>query len=113
MKLIGVGVGPGDSELLTLKAINAINNAAYIFVPESCGKSIAYEIAKPFLQDKDNIIFLDIPMGCSKDLYKNYAEKIYELSKGKTSVFLTLGDPSIYSTFSYTADEIKNLVQKF
>lgn len=109
MKLIGVGVGPGDIELFTLKAINAIEEAAYIFIPESRGKSIAYDIARPLLEDKYNIIFLDIPMGCGRDLYKTYAERIFRTSEGKTSVFLTLGDPSIYSTFIYIADEIKNL----
>ncbi|CDF57293.1 precorrin-2 C(20)-methyltransferase [Thermobrachium celere] len=109
MKLIGIGVGPGDFELLTLKAVKEIEGAAYIFIPESKGKSIAYEIAKPILKNRQNIVFLDIPMGCSRDVYRSCAQRIMEVSRDKTSVFLTLGDPNVYSTFTYTAEEIKKM----
>lgn len=109
MKLIGVGIGPGDSQLMTYKAVLSIKEAKYVFVPESRGKSIAYEIAKPYLRGKE-VIFLQTPMGHdNKARYKNYAKQIFDMTGEYMSVFLTLGDSSIYSTFTYISKEFKRL----
>lgn len=109
MKLVGVGIGPGDSQLMTYKAVFMINEAKYVFVPESKGKSLAYEIAKPYLIDKE-VIFLETPMGQdNKERYKDYAKKIFEMTGDDISVFLTLGDSSVYSTFTYISKEFKKL----
>ena len=50
-KLYGVGIGPGDKELITLKAVNILKNADVIALPDSLsGKNRAYEIVKEYIQ---------------------------------------------------------------
>ncbi len=52
-KLFGVGIGPGDKELITLKAVNTIKNAEVIALPNSLsGKNRAYEIIKEYIYEK-------------------------------------------------------------
>lgn len=112
-KLYGVGVGPGDPKLLTLKAIEVIKEADYIAYPTSGkgGSNLAYEIVKDYLQDKETLEYL-MPM--SRD--KAYVQACHEdcaqdlkkyLEAGKTIAFVTLGDPSIYSTYIYIHKKIK------
>ena len=61
-KLYGVGIGPGDKELITLKAVNTIKNADVIALPDSfSGKNRAYEIVKEYIIGKE-IIYLPMPM---------------------------------------------------
>ncbi|MBO4346735.1 MAG: precorrin-2 C(20)-methyltransferase [Lachnospiraceae bacterium] len=113
-KLFAVGVGPGDPELLTLKAVKTIKNADCIACPQSRGEpGIAYRVAQgavPEIASKE-LLLLDFPM-CEDDI-KEFHEKaaeqiILRLSKGKNVAFLTLGDPEFYSTFYYIADIIGN-----
>ena len=111
-KLYGIGVGPGDPELMTLKAARLIRKCQIIAVPAT-GKdrNVAYEIAKgavPEIADKE---LLEVPMPMSRDpelLAANHEavtiKLITELEKGKDVAFLTLGDPSIYSTYIYIHD---------
>lgn len=108
-KLYGIGVGPGDPELMTLLAVRIIGECAVIALPRS-GQEInaAYTIAKgacPELDDKE-LLEVDMPMTRDKaELARNHdlaAERIIErLEAGKDVAFLTLGDPSIYSTYIY------------
>lgn len=108
-KLYGVGVGPGDPELLTLKALRVIKEADVLLVPGNEPKeSIAYQIVKGAYPQIDEKKVLAIPMPMSKDpilLEKSHdygAEKIKkELEVGKNAAFLTLGDPTVYSTYLY------------
>lgn len=114
-KLYGVGVGPGDPKLLTLKAIETIRDADYVAYPTS-GKStsnIAFEIVKEYIKDKKTLQYL-MPM--SRD--KEYVQRCHEecamdikkyLEAGKTVAFITLGDPSIYSTYMYIHKKIKEM----
>ncbi|MBU5590563.1 cobalt-factor II C(20)-methyltransferase [Clostridium sp. MSJ-4] len=105
-KLYGVGVGPGDKELLTIKAVNIIKNAQVVVVPSamSGGKSIAHETAEEYISKDAEVLVKHFPMGS-----KDQEEKIYEafkaieekLMEGKDVVFLTIGDPFIYSTYIY------------
>lgn len=108
-KLYGVGVGPGDPELLTLKAVRIIREADVIAVPGAKKEdTVAYRIALgavPELSEKEAV---EIPWIMSKD--KEKLQKLYDatsaqimglLDKGKTVAFLTLGDPCIYSTYLY------------
>ena len=112
-KLYAVGVGPGDPDLMTLKAIKTIKNADCIACPGSHGEpGVAYEIAKeavPEITSKE-LLLLKFPMRKDdlSDAHKKAAEQIiYYLSSGKNVAFLTLGDPGIYSTFYHVAGKIK------
>lgn len=108
-KFYGVGVGPGDSELITLKALNTIKRCDYVFTPKSKGISTARDIASEYLKDKQ-VIELEFPMGeDNSDRYREAAKQIDEtLKPGETCVFLTLGDPMTYSTYLYLMLEVKN-----
>ena len=107
-KLFGVGVGPGDPELLTIKAVRVIKEADIIFTAASTKNrySLAVEIATPYISPSTRIEKLSFPM--TKDekevetAWIHNAKQIAEqLKKGKNAVFLTLGDPTTYSTFGY------------
>lgn len=106
--LYGVGVGPGDPELLTLKAIKAIENADIIIAPKTEKKedSVALTIATPYLKKDVEIIKLVFPMVFDQQeltgAWINNKNTILQLlAAGKKVAFLTLGDPLFYSTFIY------------
>ena len=105
-KLYGVGVGPGDPELLTIKAARIISECRYIAVPHSkSGRQLALEICKAYLKNQ-TIIHIDAPMTYDEQKIKlSYEQSSKELAKilqcGEDIVFLTLGDPSVYSTYTY------------
>ncbi len=114
-KLYAVGVGPGEPELLTLKAVKAIKEAQVIAVPKGYAEkdSVALLIIAPFIQGKE-ILELVFPMTDDKEVlnnsWKEAAAKISSLlKKGKNVVFATLGDPSLYSTFNY----LKSTLQQY
>jgi len=104
----GVGVGPGDPELLTLKAINAIKTADVIIAPrtEKKDESTAMSIARPYIQEASEVLELVFPMNYNvqalSDAWVNNKKTILALlDAGKKVVFLTLGDPMLYSTYMY------------
>ncbi len=101
-----IGIGPGDPELLTIKAIKTIEKCDVIVLPDSGSKdNIAYNITKEYLHDKQ-IKYYDMPMSKDKALldkcHDTCASDIKSmLDCGKDVAFLTLGDPTIYSTVMY------------
>ena len=111
-KLYGIGVGPGDSELLTIKALRAIENCDIIVAPVAVegGESVAYEIAKEYIKDDTKVILKHFPMG-KKDRVEKAKEAYeyirYEIENGKTVGFLTIGDPYVYSTYIHMLDHMK------
>jgi precorrin-2/cobalt-factor-2 C20-methyltransferase len=107
-KLYGVGVGPGDPELITVKAVRIIKEADIIFTAASTKNaySLAIDIASAYVSPSVTIERLYFPM--TKDIKEveaawiNNAKQIAKsLKQGKNAVFLTLGDPTTYSTFGY------------
>ena len=113
--LFGVGVGPGDPELMTLKAVRMIRENEVIAVPGAdVRETVAYKIAVqavPELADKE-LLPIYMPMTHdAEELELNHAKgaKTLEsyLDQGKNIVFLTLGDPGVYSTFSYLQHRVE------
>lgn len=105
--LYGVGIGPGDPELLTLKAVRIIKECPVIGIPaENTESCTAYGIASqavPEIQGK-KILNGVIPMTKDADkldeAYEQICQKIeVELIEGKDVAFLNLGDPTIYGTY--------------
>ena len=108
-KLYGIGVGPGDPELLTLKAARVLRETDVIAVPKSKEESdsIALSIVKGTV-DLSNKETLELMFPMTKDkkvltrAREEAAAAIYErLLAGSDVACITLGDPMFYSTFSY------------
>lgn len=114
-KLYGIGVGSGDPELLTLKALRLIRVCDVIAVPGRIPReTVAYKIVEGIYPDIEKKELLGIAMPMTKDqdiLRQSHAEGVEklcaELEKGKTAAFLTLGDPAIYSTYIYLHEGVK------
>ena len=103
----GIGLGPGDPELLTIKAIHTIQRVDCIFVPKSDTKedSLALEIVKDHVKGK-RIIEQVYPMTKDKSVlntaWLKSAEEIHtEVLSGCDVAYLTLGDPMTFSTYIY------------
>ena len=105
----GVGVGPGDPKLMTLRAIELIRENDVIAVPGKEPKeSVAFKIAAavvPEIADKE-LVPVYMPMIKDRALIDEEHKKGAALLKkyldqGKNVVYITLGDPTIYCTFSY------------
>ncbi|MBU3129726.1 precorrin-2 C(20)-methyltransferase [Clostridium tagluense] len=109
-KIYGIGVGPGDKELITLKGYNLIRSCDYVFLPSSKGNSLAGKIVSDYIVDK-KVIEIEFPMGeDNEERYINAAIKIDEiLGEGQVGVFLTLGDPMTYSTYLYLMFQLKKM----
>jgi precorrin-2/cobalt-factor-2 C20-methyltransferase len=114
--LYGVGIGPGDPELLTIKAQRILRSVPVIFAPkaDSESSSIAAEIIKSHIPNKRKIKQLVFPMTRDRKILRAFWEQaatsVYKvLSSGKDTAFITLGDPFIYSTYSYLLTAIKKL----
>ncbi len=114
-KLYGIGVGPGDPELLTLKALRIVKESPIIAVPgEVAQESVAYKIVKgayPNLDEKE-LVAVPMPMTKDKKLLEESHEKAANqiagyLKKGKQVAFLTLGDPTVYATYIYVHKRIQ------
>lgn len=113
--LYGIGVGIGTSSGLSINALETIKKCDVIFFPnKSRADCRAYQIVNSYLNELETkkLCFCDFPM--TKDekslaqAWEKCAGMICEDLKEKNVAFLTIGDPSLYSTFFY----IKELVEK-
>jgi len=110
----GIGVGPGDPELLTLKAAAVLSRCRHVFVPKAkmSADSVALEIAKRHLGKNAEVHELLFPMLTDREeLSRHWSEAAAQivplLQAGEDACFLTLGDPLLYSTYIYLLRELK------
>lgn len=110
----GIGVGPGDSKLLTVKAVDTIKQLDVLYTPQAhrSSKSVAERIASPYLTADLVIKRRHFPMvndwSAKVTCWRKIADEIKaDVQNGQNVGFLTLGDPSVYSTFSYIANMLK------
>jgi precorrin-2/cobalt-factor-2 C20-methyltransferase len=106
--LYGIGVGPGDPDLLTLRAVKVLDRIDVVFAAASSKNdfSLALKAAKPHVRDGVEVIRLSFPMTKDQALLKsawqgNAEQVLGVLRSGRSAAFLTLGDPLLYSTFGY------------
>ncbi|MEE0420558.1 MAG: precorrin-2 C(20)-methyltransferase [Lachnospiraceae bacterium] len=113
-KLYGLGIGPGDPELLTLKAVRLIRENQVIALPGvQAEDTVAFRIAVQAVPELAGKELIPIPMPMTKDplllntSHEQAADRLETyLKEGKNVVFLTLGDPSVYSTYLYVHKRI-------
>ena len=112
--LYGIGVGPGDPELVTLKAVNILQRLDYIFGAAAAQNehSIALRIAGAYL--REGCVVDTLPFAMTRDeavtagLWRDNAARLaHLLTQGKNVGFVTLGDPLIYSTYGYLLREMR------
>jgi len=111
-KLYGIGAGPGDPELLTLKAISAIRRCHVIAAPKTgSGEGTALSIIAEYLDGKE---LLECRFTMARDIEKRKETRaaatdgvISFLDSGKDVGFVTLGDPTTYSTYMYVHNIIR------
>jgi precorrin-2/cobalt-factor-2 C20-methyltransferase len=106
--LYGIGVGPGDPELLPLKAVRVLGEVERIFTASSTRNdySLAMEIVRPHIPRQTPVERLEFPMSKDRKVmvsaWRRHATRIAEvLEQGIKAAFLTLGDPLTYSTYGY------------
>lgn len=117
-RFYGIGIGPGDSELVTVKAAKMLQELDILYTPEAKknAKSLALSIAEPYLSDKLEIKQRHFPMVRDKSLklgpWTEIAEEIVaDVQSGKNVGFITLGDPMVFSTYNYLLDIIGNRIE--
>ena len=103
--LYGVGVGPGDPELLTLKAVRVLKACPVVAAPRTReGRTLALDIARGAMDLTGKVLlFLDFAMSRSE---RTLADT-HQLAAGQDVALLTLGDVSVYSSFCYVMDLVR------
>jgi precorrin-2/cobalt-factor-2 C20-methyltransferase len=112
--LYGIGVGPGDPDLMTVKGARILERCRHIFVPKARSEngSIALSIAGRYLSVDSRVFELVFPMSAdSGDLSRHWAEAARSVAdvvgRGEDACFLTLGDPLLYSTYIYLVRSLR------
>ncbi len=112
--LYGIGVGPGDPELVTLKAQRILHNVPIICTPHSdtSRDSFALSIARRFIDtDRQELLRFGFPTDdaeAASRVWETAAETLaVRLKEGQDVAFITEGDPMLFSTFSYVLESIR------
>jgi precorrin-2/cobalt-factor-2 C20-methyltransferase len=117
-RLVGVGVGPGDPELVTVKGVNALRDAAVVVVPVmDTGERGRAEATVLHYVAADKVVRVVFALNERTDRARREAawdaagERVAELLRTHGSVaFATIGDPNVYSTFTYLAHTMGELL---
>lgn len=114
--LYGIGVGPGDPELITLKAAKILRRVQIVYAAASTknSHSLAVNIARLHIPQETAVVMLRFPMSRDKNqtrkAWRTHARTIIKaLESGQDTAFLTLGDSLTYSTFGYIVRDIQRL----
>ncbi|WP_020589910.1 precorrin-2 C(20)-methyltransferase [Desulfobacter curvatus] len=114
--LYGIGVGPGDPDFITLKAVEILSKVDMVFAASAArnSHSLAAEIVKPHLRDSVPIQRLPFPMTrdtqAREAAWQDNAKTVIKvLEQGKNVAFITLGDCMTYSTYGYLIKYIQKL----
>ena len=106
--LYGVGVGPGDPRLLTLRAVEVLRAVKVVFAAGSPKNrySVALNVVRGILPPQTQVQRLDFPMTSQirerhQAWQNNAAQVLAELRAGRDAAFVTIGDPLTYSTYAY------------
>ena len=117
-KFYGIGTGPGDSTLVTVKAVNTLNKIDILYTPEARrgGDSLALSIVKEYVPDSVRVKPRHFPMRIQTEekiqAWDRVSNEILEdVKSGKDVGFITLGDPMIYSTYVYVMERIMDEVE--
>ncbi|MGT2934009.1 cobalt-factor II C(20)-methyltransferase [Streptococcus catagoni] len=117
-KFYGIGIGPGDSQLITVKASKLLGELDIIYTPEAkkAGKSLALTIAEPYLSEAVEIKQRHFPMvACQSEKEAQWQsigqEIIADVLSGKNVAFITLGDAMLYSTYSYLLEIVGSQIE--
>ncbi len=117
-KFYGIGTGPGDSDLLTIRGKKALEIIDYLYTPEpkKKGKSLALSIVSPYLPETLEIKQRHFPMvndlSVKEEAWDLVAQEILEdVRAGKNVGFVTLGDPMVYSTYSYLLERLSDVIE--
>ncbi len=113
-KIYGIGVGPGDPELLTIKAYRILKHVDVLCIPKSKAEkdSLALSIVAGALNREFEVMELLFPMTHDKEVLERHwdvaADKMADKAReGKILAFITIGDPMFYSTYSYILERVK------
>ena len=96
--LFGVGLGPGDPKLITLKAIEVLKAVNEVIVPGKLAESLVRHIVKPRV--------VNFPMGGSRESTIRLAKELAGRCVKEDIAFACLGDPMFYSTFHHLVEEM-------
>jgi precorrin-2/cobalt-factor-2 C20-methyltransferase len=112
----GIGVGPGDPDLITLKAVKVLSRVDIVYAAASTknNHSLAVNIAEQHIPEQTAVRMLRFPMTRDKNetsnAWHNHARTILDdIQSGKNVAFLTLGDSMTYSTFGYLMKHVQKI----